>query len=90
MSTTDDDPEVTPGAVAAIAMALLVLVGVVVLFLLLKFNLFQGGSSNDVRTSSLLRTCSTARVASAPNTDTRYQAVWPSAHSPCSSRVRSV
>jgi hypothetical protein len=52
MSTTDNDPEVTPGAVAAIAMALLVLVGVVVLFLLLKFNLFQGGSSNDVRTSS--------------------------------------
>jgi len=52
MHSADDEPEVTPGAVAAMAMAVLVLAGVVLLFVILKFNLFQGGSSNDLRTSS--------------------------------------
>lgn len=59
MRSADDEPEVTPGAVAAMTMAVLVLAGVVLLFVLLKFNLFQGGSSNEVRTSAPMRVPST-------------------------------
>ena len=44
-------PDQSPGSVAATVAALIVLAAVVVLFLLFKFNLFNGGSAPNVRST---------------------------------------
>ena len=49
--STDELPTQEEGAIPAILLVLVVLAAVVALFLLLKFNLFNGGTSNNVRTT---------------------------------------
>jgi hypothetical protein len=48
----DDAKQEGAGAIAATVMALAVLVAIIVLFLLLKFNLFNGGKPANLPTTA--------------------------------------
>lgn len=49
---TSDGPLEDEGGLPAILAAMVILIVIVVLFLLFKFNLFEGGSSVNVRTTA--------------------------------------
>ena len=52
MQSPDGDQETGAGTIAALLAALVVIAAIVVLFVLLKFNFFNGGTVNHVYTST--------------------------------------
>lgn len=51
MQSSDGDQETGAGTIAALLAALVVIAAIVVLFVLLKFNFFHGGTGNHAYTS---------------------------------------
>jgi hypothetical protein len=62
--SSDGDQETGAGTIAALLTALVVIAAIVVLFVLLKFNLFNGGTLKHVNTSMAAVCCAVARSMS--------------------------